>query len=254
MISGCKETETNGTSLQAADEACAANPTLRNGGSNSKSKISFIQVSSELIICFSLSLPDVEHRKSFAEMTEAQVHPASSASAPEGFLNPQDNPNGNENSTTSTRFLHILMPRFGINFLLPTLAGESGMRRTSSVPDQRSLLDKRPDPVREVWPDMLVKIADLGNACWVVSKEKLEPVGRLLKLFFLFLSNSITTLRRIFKRGNTVALKFYWVLDTGLRPIFGARPAWRSSWRPVTTCSSRTLAKIIRGTRTIWPT
>lgn len=184
MITGCKETETNGTSLQAADEACAANPTLRNGGSNSTSKIPFIQVSSELI-CFSLSLPDVEHRKSFAEMTEAQVHPASSASAPEGFLNPQDNPNGNENSTTSTRFLRILMPRFGIN-LFPTLAGESGMRRTSSVPDQRSLLDKRPDPVREVWPDMLVKIADLGNACWVVSKEKLEPVGRLLKLFFLF--------------------------------------------------------------------
>lgn len=185
MITGCKETETNGTSLQAADEACAANPTLRNGGSNSTSKIPFIQVSSELI-CFSLSLPDVEHRKSFAEMTEAQVHPASSASAPEGFLNPQDNPNGNENSTTSTRFLRILMPRFGINLLFPTLAGESGMRGTSSVPDQRSLLDKRPDPVREVWPDMLVKIADLGNACWVVSKEKLEPVGRLLKLFFLF--------------------------------------------------------------------
>ncbi|EFX89500.1 hypothetical protein DAPPUDRAFT_40922 [Daphnia pulex] len=113
-----------------------------------------------------LQINDVEHRKSFAEMTEAQVHPASSASAPEGFLNPQDNPNGNENSTTSTRFLHIWMPRFGIN-LSPTLAGESGMRRTSSVPDQRSLLDKRPDPVREVWPDMLVKIADLGNACWV---------------------------------------------------------------------------------------
>lgn len=50
---------------------------------------------------------------------------------------------------------------------------ESGMRRTSSVPDQRSLLDKRPDPVREVWPDMLVKIADLGNACWVVSEHEL---------------------------------------------------------------------------------
>ena len=50
---------------------------------------------------------------------------------------------------------------------------ESGMRRTSSVPDQRSLLDKRPDPVREVWPDMLVKIADLGNACWVVSGYEL---------------------------------------------------------------------------------
>jgi len=48
----------------------------------------------------------------------------------------------------------------------------------------------------------------------------------LLLKRFSFLSNSITTSRRIFKRGNTVALKFYWVLDTGLRPIFGARPAW----------------------------
>ena len=46
------------------------------------------------------------------------------------------------------------------------LIGE-GLRRTSSVPDQRTL-EKRPDPVREVC-DILVKIADLGNACWVVS-------------------------------------------------------------------------------------
>ena len=46
------------------------------------------------------------------------------------------------------------------------LIGE-GLRRTTSVPDQRTL-EKRPDPVREVC-DMLVKIADLGNACWVVS-------------------------------------------------------------------------------------
>jgi len=28
--------------LQAADEACAANPTLKNGGSNSKSEFPFI--------------------------------------------------------------------------------------------------------------------------------------------------------------------------------------------------------------------
>lgn len=60
-----------------------------------------------LFFSLSLSLLDVEHRKSFAEMTEAQVHPASSASAPEGFLNPQDNPNGNENSIGSTRYHFI---------------------------------------------------------------------------------------------------------------------------------------------------
>jgi hypothetical protein len=29
-------------------------------------------------------------------------------------------------------------------------------------------MEKRPDPVREVC-DIQVKIADLGNACWVVS-------------------------------------------------------------------------------------
>ena len=51
------------------------------------------------------------------------------------------------------------------------VGGVGGLRRTSSVPDhQRQLPEKkRPDPVREVWPEMLVKIADLGNACWVVS-------------------------------------------------------------------------------------
>lgn len=41
-------------------------------------------------------LLDVEHRKSFSEMTEAQVHPATSMSAPEGFLTQPDNPNGND--------------------------------------------------------------------------------------------------------------------------------------------------------------
>ena len=48
--------------------------------------------------------------------------------------------------------------------------GVGALGRTPSISDhQRQLPEKRPDPVREVWPDMLVKIADLGNACWVVS-------------------------------------------------------------------------------------
>nr|CAH0100478.1 unnamed protein product [Daphnia galeata] len=181
QINGCKDTETNGTSFQAADEACAANPTLRNGGSN-----------------------NVEHRKSFAEMTEAQVHPASSASAPEGFLNPQDNPNGNDN-----------------------LTNESEMRRTSSVPDQRSLLDMRPDPVREVWPDMLVKIADLGNACWV--------------------HHHFT---------EDIQTRQYRCLEVLLGAGYGT-PAdiWSTAcMRQVTICSSRTLVRIIQGTRTTWLT
>lgn len=40
-----------------------------------------------------------------------------------------------------------------------------GMRRVASCPDHKSI-DHVPDPVHEVC-DMRVKIADLGNACWV---------------------------------------------------------------------------------------
>lgn len=38
------------------------------------------------------------------------------------------------------------------------------MRRTTSCPDQK--VAGRPDPVKEVC-DINIKIADLGNACWV---------------------------------------------------------------------------------------
>lgn len=43
--------------------------------------------------------------------------------------------------------------------------GSGGMRRVASCPDHKSI-DHVPDPVHEVC-DMRVKIADLGNACWV---------------------------------------------------------------------------------------
>lgn len=124
QMNGCKNDEKNGTAFQEAEDGAAI---LRNGGSN-----------------------NVEHRKSFSEMTEAQVHPATSASAPEGFLTQLDNPNGNEHPTG-----------------LGSSTGDSSLRRSSSVSDQRTMAERRPDPVREVWDDMLVKIADLGNACWV---------------------------------------------------------------------------------------
>lgn len=39
------------------------------------------------------------------------------------------------------------------------------MRRVASCPDHKSI-DHVPDPVHEVC-DVKVKIADLGNACWV---------------------------------------------------------------------------------------
>jgi len=71
--------------------------------------------------------------------------------------------------------------------------GGGVLPRTSSVPDhQRQLPEKRPDPVREVWPEMLVKIADLGNACWVVS----VCVHHNLFIFFRTMRN--TTRRKVF--------------------------------------------------------
>jgi len=130
QINGCNEEETNGSGLQ--DETDVTSPSIRNGGSQPN------------------STNNMDHRKSFSELTEAQIHPATSVSAPEGFLTHQQeesNPNGNYTA-------HMNNSAMG-----------EGLRRTTSVPDQRTL-EKRPDPVREVC-DMLVKIADLGNACWV---------------------------------------------------------------------------------------
>ena len=59
--------------------------------------------------------------------------------------------------------------------------GGGGLRRTASVPDHRaSTGERRPDPVREVC-DLQVKIADLGNACWVVRVA-------FFMILFLFIS------------------------------------------------------------------
>ncbi|OXA38550.1 SRSF protein kinase 2 [Folsomia candida] len=44
-------------------------------------------------------------------------------------------------------------------------SSSSAMRRTTSCPDSKSIL-ARPDPVKEIC-DIQIKIADLGNACWV---------------------------------------------------------------------------------------
>lgn len=43
---------------------------------------------------------------------------------------------------------------------------------TPGTPAQR-----KPDPVHEICPEMQVKIADLGNACWVVSLKKNYNAG-----------------------------------------------------------------------------
>lgn len=44
----------------------------------------------------------VEHRKSFSELTEAEVHPATSVSAPEGFLTAAAHGDASAAAATST--------------------------------------------------------------------------------------------------------------------------------------------------------
>lgn len=45
-------------------------------------------------------------------------------------------------------------------------SSSSSMRRTTSCPEQKS--GRKSDPVKEIC-DIDIKIADLGNACWMVS-------------------------------------------------------------------------------------
>ncbi|KAK8738875.1 hypothetical protein OTU49_003715 [Cherax quadricarinatus] len=51
------------------------------------------------------------------------------------------------------------------NFTGGSSSSGSGMRRVASCPDHKAI-ERVPDPVHEIC-DMKVKIADLGNACWV---------------------------------------------------------------------------------------
>jgi len=57
-----------------------------------------------------------------------------------------------------------------------TVANNDQFLPTSESALSMSKLQKR-DPVVEVCPDMQVKIADLGNACWVVSRPESEDCG-----------------------------------------------------------------------------
>ncbi|KAK7085478.1 SRSF protein kinase 2, partial [Halocaridina rubra] len=52
-----------------------------------------------------------------------------------------------------------------VNLSSGSNSNAGGMRRVASCPDHKAI-DRNPDPVTEIC-DMRVKIADLGNACWV---------------------------------------------------------------------------------------
>ena len=53
------------------------------------------------------------------------------------------------------------------------VADDNDVRSTSPTP--LNIQHCSVDPVREVAPDLQVKIADLGNACWVVSQTTKLP-------------------------------------------------------------------------------
>lgn len=66
---------------------------------------------------------------------------------------------------------------------------DNTFRRVASCPDHRSHLIAQPDPAFEAC-EVQVKIADLGNACWIVRFFKGRAVRRLS--FFLFQDHHFT--------------------------------------------------------------
>ena len=51
----------------------------------------------------------------------------------------------------------------------PASAGTAAGQRPPAL--SSTVTENKPDPVTEIAPDLQVKIADLGNACWVVSSK-----------------------------------------------------------------------------------
>jgi serine/threonine protein kinase len=102
----------------------------------------------------------LQNRKSFADLPEAEVR--------EGL-----HINGHDSAavTTVMMMMHRSKSTGGESGEDSYLASEgevacsSAMRRTMSCPDQK-VVGGGPDPVTEIC-DISIKIADLGNACWV---------------------------------------------------------------------------------------
>jgi serine/threonine protein kinase len=100
----------------------------------------------------------VENRKSFADLAEADVR--------EG-----PHINGHDSATAASLMMHQSKStgESGLDSLasegeVACSSSSSAMRRTTSCPDQKVV--GRADPVTEIC-DISIKIADLGNACWV---------------------------------------------------------------------------------------
>ncbi|XP_065559500.1 uncharacterized protein LOC136026684 [Artemia franciscana] len=111
------------------------------------------------------SLIDIEHRKSFAEMEQAEISHLETQYSP---MSPETNPAGMTTSVTAVEngFLDSNIGRSETSGSVDDPAETGGtLRRVASCPNQKAM-ERRPDPVSEVC-ELSVKIADLGNACWV---------------------------------------------------------------------------------------
>lgn len=124
---------------------------------------------------------------------------------------------------------------------------------------------RKADPAREVC-SVNVKIADLGNGCWVVGVPE-RRAGRLLcSLIWLFVITGpliisvlylfcrTSTSRMTFKRDSTDVWRYCWAPTTDRRAISGALPAWRSNWPPAIFCSIRSRPRSSVETKIIWRT
>ena len=82
---------------------------------------------------FGVCCADMDHRKSFSELTEAQIHPATSVSAPEGFLTHQQeesNPNGNYTAHMNNSAMGEIIIRFVFIWLPSRLWPDKKVQRT----------------------------------------------------------------------------------------------------------------------------
>ncbi|XP_063606776.1 uncharacterized protein LOC134781439 [Penaeus indicus] len=119
----------------------------------------------------------LEHRKSLAEMCEGDVRPGGAVGLSlDPLMNGHDSPRPTLGRSESEITPDMRLPPEdeegedgGANSSNTSGGSNSGsavgMRRVASCPDHKSI-DRTPDPVHEVC-DMKVKLADLGNACWV---------------------------------------------------------------------------------------
>ncbi|XP_047475956.1 uncharacterized protein LOC125029826 [Penaeus chinensis] len=119
----------------------------------------------------------LEHRKSLAEMCEGDVRPGGAVGLSlDPLMNGHDSPRPTLGRSESEITPDMRLPPEdeegedgGANSSNTSGGSNSGsavgMRRVASCPDHKAI-DRTPDPVHEVC-DMKVKLADLGNACWV---------------------------------------------------------------------------------------